>query len=176
MFLVSLVFICRLLKDISFRYLIIPACFPNFCQIGSISSEVQHLTEILLTESGRAKLLHVSSNSHFSLYTLLWCSFFHHSMVLTHVQSVIQIPLALVGRTAIKLAFLNMYFHSWSHQTNAECLPFFYWVISTCILHAKWLISFVANLHSADLLSLMPVSSMFFIYWILSGNLEDPQS
>lgn len=100
--------------------------------------------------------------------------FFLYSMVLTCVHSVIRTPLALVGRTAVKLAFLIMYFHSWSVQTNAGCLHFFYWIISCCILHAKWLISFVATLHSADVFSLMPASSMFFAYWIFEWQLRIP--
>lgn len=57
--------------------------------------------------------------------------FFHHGMLLTYVQSAIQILLVLVGRTAVKFMFSNNVF---TQLTTPEEYGAFAFPLLNCIL------------------------------------------
>lgn len=70
--------------------------------------------------------------TYISLYTSQCdVDFFHHSVFLTHVQSVIQIPLVLVGRSAVKFAFSN---HVFPQLITPDKCGVFGFLLLNCIL------------------------------------------
>lgn len=158
----------------SFRPPIIPVASLQF--LPNWSNLFWHLTLLtgaLPTEPHTVKLLHVSYAWHSSLYVPLQCIFFRHSMFLTHVQTVIQIPLVLGGRTAVKFTLPN---HVFVQLTTPDEYGAFAFLLLNCILWYTYktdelvllllyilLISFLQCLH--------PSCFSFTRFWVATWNI-----
>lgn len=102
----------------------------DFCQICLISSGVSYSKQGPDPQNP-ARLIGFMSHRHDTPYIPLWCSFFRHSMFLTHVQSVIQIALVLVGRTAVDFTFSH---HVFVQLTTPVEYGVFAFLLLNCIL------------------------------------------